>query len=170
MENSFTLHAASRRVMQMLRAKVAATPDAAAELHAAMDQIEMLWRELQTQAEALAAERQRYSSFFEYAPDAYLVTEAHGEMREANRAARELLGLPQEALDGTSLVSFIPESDRPGFRGKLVMTRGRPEGEQEEWPGRIIVSGTELPVFFRVRPIKVRRKNSDGLCWLVRRT
>lgn len=34
-------------------------------------------------------------------------------MREANRAARELLGLNEEALDGASLAAFVKETERP---------------------------------------------------------
>jgi PAS domain S-box-containing protein len=170
--NSFSLYAAAKNVTQMLRTRLQAVPgESAAELHAALEEIQTLWEELQTQSDVLAGERQRYADFFEFAPDGYLITEPHGEVREANRAARELLGVKHEGLDGTSLVAFIPESDRPAFRGRLVAVRGRPEGEMEEWQGTLTpgADGSIVPVLFRVRAIKVRRKNADGLCWLLRK-
>jgi PAS domain S-box-containing protein len=168
--NSFSLYAAAKNVTQMLRSRLAGAPNAA-ELQAAIEEIQTLWEELQGQSDVLAAERQRYADFFEFAPDGYLITEPHGEIREANRAARELLGANAEGLNGTSLVSFIPDAERPEFRGKLVSVRGRPEGEMEEWEGLLApASGPDaVPAHFRVRSIKVRRKNADGLCWLIRR-
>ncbi len=153
----------------MLRSRLQSTPEASAELHAAIEVIQTLWEELQTQSDVLAKERQRYADFFEYAPDSYVITEPHGEMREANRSARELLRLELDTLDGASLLSFIPEADRPDFRGRLIAVRGRPEGEIEEWRGRIALGGGDTPMLFRVRAIKVRRKNADGLCWLIRK-
>jgi PAS domain-containing protein len=77
-----------------------ATPEAGAareELESSLEEIEVLWEELRTQAEHLARERQRYAEFFEYAPEAYLFTDAAGAIREANRAAAELFGVSQGA-------------------------------------------------------------------------
>jgi PAS domain S-box-containing protein len=148
-----------------------ATPDAAAELHASIELILSLWEELQTQSDVLANERQRYAEFFEYAPDAYLVTEMQGEIREANRAARELLGANQDQLDGASLLAFVSEAERIEFRAFLVAARGQPDGEALQWAGSVCTrAGRALPAELRVRSIKVRRKNADGLCWLIRRT
>ncbi len=166
--NSFSLYSTVKNVTQMLRQRLQSSPDA--ELHAALEEIQTLWEELQSQSDLLAAERQRHADFFEYAPDGYLITEPQGEIREANRAAREILGVKPETLDGSSIVSFIPQADRPSFRGRLVAVRGRPEGEMEEWQGTIISALSEqAKALFRVRSIKVRRKNADGLCWLIRR-
>ena len=51
----------------------------------------------------LEEERQRYQELFEFAPDGYLVTDALGVIREANRAASELLGIRAEFLRGKPL-------------------------------------------------------------------
>jgi len=171
--NSFSLYAAAKNVTQRLRARLQDAPEeTSTELRAALETIQTLWEELQTQSDALAGERQRYADFFEFAPDAYIVTEPHGEIREANRAARELLNIKPETLANASLTAFIPEEDRPAFRARLVAVRGRPEGEIEEWTGRLVpaIDGGGTQVFFRVRSIKVRRKNAEGLCWLIRRS
>ena len=170
MANSFSLYSAAKNVTQMLRSRLQSAPDTSAELHAAIEEIQTLWEELQGQSDVLTAERQRYAEFFEFAPDVYFVTEPQGIIREANRSARELLGVkPGEQLDGVALASFIHESDQPEFRGHLVAVRGQPEGESEEWTARLSTASGTVPVIFRVRSMKVRRKNAAGLCWLVRR-
>ncbi len=153
----------------MLRAKLQGAPADAAELHAALETIQTLWEELQTQSGVLKDERQRYADFFEFAPEAYIITEPAGEIREANRAARELLGVAEDEMEGASLVAFVKNEERPAFRGHLITARGHPEAATAQWT-TILVSktGAETPVALRARPIKVRRKNADGLCWLIR--
>jgi PAS domain S-box-containing protein len=55
----------------------------------------------------LETEKQRYRDLFEYAPDAYLITDNTGIIRDANRAAAEMLRTSQRELKGESLLSFI---------------------------------------------------------------
>lgn len=165
--NSFSLYATARNVTQMLRAKLNGAPADSAELHAALEAIQSLWEELQSQSDVLKDERQRFADFFEFAPEAYVITEPAGEMREANRAARELLGLDEAALEGASLVSLVKDSERSAFRGRLVTVRGHPEGYAAEWTATMATTAGEIPASLRVRAIKVRRKNADGLCWLI---
>jgi PAS domain-containing protein len=68
------------------------------ELQASLEELQIAEEELQQQQEELAAsrylveaERQRYQELFNFAPDGYLVTDAHGVIQEANRAAAVLL-------------------------------------------------------------------------------
>ena len=171
--NSFSLYSTARNVSEQLRRRIQAEQSNGAknpaELEAALEEIQVLWEELHNQSAALADERQRYSEFFEYAPEAYLVTEPLGEIRESNRAACELLGEQEEALEGQLLLERIPEDERPMFRAKLIAVRGQPEGEMSAWAGSLRCAKGVEPVQFRVRSIKVRRKNADGLCWLIRK-
>jgi PAS domain S-box-containing protein len=171
--NSFSLYTTARNVSAQLRRRIEAEQSnggkTAAELEAALEEIQVLWEELHNQSAALAGERQRYSEFFEYAPEAYLVTEPLGEIREANRAACELFGEPEEKLEGQLLVDCVPEDERPAFRAKLIAVRGQPDGEMAAWTGTLRCAGGVERVLFRVRSIKVRRKNADGLCWLIRK-
>src|SRR5204863_1681766 len=69
--------------------------------------------------EALETERQRYQELFEFAPDAYLVTDTVGAIREANRGAAELLGIPSGLLLGKSLALFVAAEARSTFRSQL---------------------------------------------------
>jgi PAS domain S-box-containing protein len=51
----------------------------------------------------LEREIERYAQFFEHAPDAYIITDAGGSVREANRAALALLGAKHDDIVGRSL-------------------------------------------------------------------
>jgi PAS domain S-box-containing protein len=169
--NSFSLYAAARNVSEQLRRRIQAEEASGVkspELEAALDQIQVLWQELHDQSAVLAAERQRYAEFFEYAPEAYVVTEPLGEIREANRAACELLGEREEALEGQPLIERVAAGEQPAFRAQLIAVRAHPEGESSSWTGSLRCAGAFRQVLFRVRSIKVRRKNADGLCWLIR--
>jgi PAS domain-containing protein len=64
------------------------------ELHVALEELHHQNRELVVAWEAVEEERRRYQGLFECAPDGYLVTDVHGIIREANRAAARLLNVP----------------------------------------------------------------------------
>jgi PAS domain S-box-containing protein len=97
------------------------------ELQAVLAQLQATKAELKRQNEALAIahrtiehERQRYQDLFEFAPDGYLVTDLHGTIQEANRAAITLLTVNRsQDLVGQSLSTFIAQSDRPSFYAHL---------------------------------------------------
>lgn len=68
--------------------------EALEEMALAFEELRVAQEELRVQNEALAeaealavAERDRYRDLFEFAPNAYLVTDAEGTVRELNRAA-----------------------------------------------------------------------------------
>jgi PAS domain S-box-containing protein len=65
--------------------------------------------------QAVEAERQQYQALFELAPDGYLVTDAAGVIREANRAAACLLGRPREQLLNLPLVGFVAKDASQAF-------------------------------------------------------
>lgn len=64
-------------------------------------------------------ERIRYRELFEHAPDAYLVTDVNGTIRDANRAAGRLLGVESRFLPGKSIQSFFEEAGRSQYRQQL---------------------------------------------------
>jgi len=68
----------------------------------------------QTQG-ALEASRARYFELFNLAPVAYLILDARGAVREANRAAAELLGRPVWLLLRQGLARSIPRQERGAF-------------------------------------------------------
>jgi PAS domain S-box-containing protein len=63
--------------------------------------------ELARMGERLDAERERFVELFEHAPDAYVVTDRVGTMREINAAAVELFGMEHRFLRGKPLSAFV---------------------------------------------------------------
>ncbi len=102
-------------------------PVAVEELRTALEELQVAEEELRQQNEELVAtrhqvevERQRYQDLFEFAPDAYLVTDGGGIIREANVAATTILNLSYKYLLGKPLSSFVPEAERRQFRDQLL--------------------------------------------------
>lgn len=117
-------------------------PEVYQELLTALEELQVAEEELRVQNEALAdardaleAERERYQRLFEFAPDGYLVTDADGTIREANRAAAQLLNVSPEFLVGKPLVTFIPEDERRRFRSRLLHLAEA--GGRHEWEARL---------------------------------
>jgi PAS domain S-box-containing protein len=138
------------------------------EVEMALEELDVMWEELQGQAELLSRENQRYVEFFEHAPDAYVVTDAGGNLREANRAAIELLRADRDHLLHRPLGGFLAETDRVGFLsrvvGRLVEGAGR-----DGWEARLApASGEPLRARLSVRVIPLGKSGVGGLCWLIR--
>ena len=96
------------------------------ELHLNLEEMQVAEEELRSQNEELAAyrqaleeERQRYQELFDFAPDAYLVTDPNGKIQEANRAAVKLFNLSYYTLIGKPLQTFVPQERRRNFRSEL---------------------------------------------------
>jgi PAS domain S-box-containing protein len=170
--DSFELFNSVKTVRQLLQRKLDGNAgDAQGELEAGLQEIEALWEELRLRADELASERQRYSEFFEYAPDAYLVTDSHGTVRDANRAAAELLGVAARSLAGKPLANYVHEDSRRDFRTHVVRASAQPDGEVSAWRGALQgPDGRSLPAQFRVRAMPVADGGLAPLCWLVRRS
>lgn len=152
--DSCALFSTVKAVRELLQTKLATGEADAAreELQTSLEEIQVLWEELRAQAEDLARERQRYAEFFEYAPDAYLMTDADGNIREANRAAAELFGVSQSSLGGRPLTIYVPEQERREFRRNLLQAGASAEEEMREWHGKIkIAYGEEFSARFCVR-------------------
>jgi PAS domain S-box-containing protein len=93
------------------------------ELSAALEELTVMQEELEVQNEEIESSRaeavqqsQRYQELFEFAPDAYAVTDEVFTILEANRATVELLRVKPSFVLGKLLVTFICEQDRSSFR------------------------------------------------------
>ncbi|KAB8320063.1 PAS domain S-box protein [Tolypothrix campylonemoides VB511288] len=102
-------------------------PQALVELGSASEIVSLATEELHQQNEELIqtrtlleAERQRYQDLFEFAPDAYLVTNTLGMIREANHTTATLLKVSQNYLIGKPIVNLVALPDRPAFRSYLT--------------------------------------------------
>ncbi len=95
-------------------------------LIAAAEELRLGEEELWARSEALAAssvaldrERGRFRELFDLAPDAYVITDLYGTIREANVAAGKLLGLDAKHLVGKLLPSFFEESARKQYPHRI---------------------------------------------------
>jgi PAS domain S-box-containing protein len=68
----------------------------------------------------LREERARYQDLFEFAPVAYLLTDAASKILEANRTAGKLLGIDPSRLVGKPFTAFVPVENRRRFRRTLL--------------------------------------------------
>jgi len=96
------------------------------DLLATIEELRLAEEELRLQSEALAAsrdalneERTRFREMFDFAPDAYLITDLYGTIRDANVAASRMLGVESRSLVGKALPSFFEQSARKQFPHKL---------------------------------------------------
>jgi PAS domain S-box-containing protein len=143
--------------------------EARREMEMAIEELDVMWEELQGQAALLSRENERYADFFEYAPDAYIVTDAGGNVREVNQAAIELFGVNRQGIVGKPLGARIPESERGAFLshwvGVIVGDSNRPAA----WRGKIgRPDGATVEVDFSVRSIPLKKSGVGGICWLIR--
>ena len=103
-----------------------------ADLDVAYEELEQQNDELETTREALERERHRYRHLFDEAPFGYLVTDLHGVVEEANRAAGALLGVRPDRLTGKPFAIYLEMQDRQAFRDLLPrLCAGEPGGEVE---------------------------------------
>ena len=112
------------------------------ELQAVLEELQASEASLHAQNEALVsthqaleAERQRYQELFEFAPDGYLVTDAHGRIQEANAAIAALLHVSQPFLVGKPLLVFIDRPDHSRFH--LTLDRLQQLDKLQDWEVRL---------------------------------
>jgi len=143
--------------------------EAKREMEMALEELDVMWEELQGQAALLARENGRYAEFFQYAPDAYLITDAGGNIREANEAALELLKSVRDEVVGRSLSEYITPPDRVGFLTRSVGLMLGGTVKPLAWCAQLQPrGGGALTAEFSVRAIPLKKSGVGGLCWLVR--
>lgn len=115
----------------------------------------------------LEDERRRYQDLFDFAPDGYLVTDIHGKIHEANRAAADLLNVSQKYLAGKILTNFVPEEQRRVFRSLLLQLRVI--DRIQEW--EICLTARNKHRFeaaITVAAVRDAEGKAIGLRWLIR--
>jgi PAS domain S-box-containing protein len=96
------------------------------ELHVAVEELRLTNEALRDSRAEVEDERRRYRDLFDLAPDAYILTDLQGVIREANLAASDQLNLDHRFLVGKPLVLFLPEEGRPAFRTEINRLRDEP--------------------------------------------
>ncbi|WP_404783923.1 PAS domain S-box protein [Altericista sp. CCNU0014] len=115
-QNAESVSVPSRTLLEEAIADLNSTLE---ELQATAEELSQQNIELLATRQDLEAERQRYRTLFELAPDAYLVTDAKGIIQAANCASEILFQLHRDLLVGKLLVMFVPPAGRPLFRTQL---------------------------------------------------
>lgn len=102
-------------------------PQAFKELYNTSKVVQLAAEELHQQNEeliqtrnCLETERQHYQELFEFAPDAYLVTNTEGIIQEANFTAAKLLNVSKQFLVGKPMINFVPLEERQHLRNELI--------------------------------------------------
>lgn len=148
------------------------------ELSSALEELHVANEELRQQNDQLAASRQlveaeqhRYQELFELAPDGYLVTDPEGVIREANRAAAEMLGVQQDFLVGKPLLTFIARPDHKTFHDYLTQFHLMPVSMQRVLDRQFRLQPRRGAPIMTALTIGLSH-NADGLLtglrWLVR--
>lgn len=144
------------------------------ELRTALEELVAAGEELEAQQVQLIESRQRsddqtrrYQALFALAPEAYLVTDAFGIVREANRAAAELMGVRPAFIAGKALALFVDEEDRRQFRAGLAALPTAPA--LQRWPVRMRRrDGTKFAAEVTVRSVREPDGSVRSALWQVR--
>jgi diguanylate cyclase (GGDEF)-like protein/PAS domain S-box-containing protein len=137
------------------------------ELYVAEEEMRLQHEELLSARSELEDQRRRYEELFQLAPDAYLVTNPLGIVREVNRAAAGLLGVEPRFLLGKPLMTFIDGDDRPDLRA-LINTFGSAT-HVADWSLRLMPrDGTPIAVSVSASAARDVRNELVGIRWIVR--
>lgn len=146
------------------------------ELQTALEELQITEEELRLQNEELFLSRQlqeeqqqRYQDLFNFAPDAYLVSDAQGLIQEANRAACLLLGSGAETLIGTPLLLYVAEAERRQFRTQLYELNQSPVPQTQSFELHLRSDcGEPFPAAITVSAISDPQGKRIGFRWLIR--
>ncbi|MBD2464760.1 PAS domain S-box protein [Oscillatoria sp. FACHB-1407] len=150
-----------------------------AEIHAVNEKLRLALEELRVIEETLrqqndqleqaqqnlTLECQRYRDLFEFAPEAYLVTDINGIIQEANQAASNFFCVKRPYLIGKSLSIFITEDNHHNFHQQLVDFNIVQNWEVNIQP----TQGEPFPVLATITSIKNLQDKTVELRWLLRK-
>lgn len=161
------IEASSQQQNQTMLAALEELKVALEELHVAEEEMKQQNEQLEIARTRAEIERQRYHELFELAPDGYIVTDDAGIIREANRAAANLLNLSPKFLIRKPLINFIPYEERRAFRAKLMQLL-QTEWMQE-WEIRILSrTGEIFDAAVTVSTVRDLQGQPIGWRWLLR--
>jgi diguanylate cyclase (GGDEF)-like protein/PAS domain S-box-containing protein len=133
------------------------------QLNIAIEELLAASEELKVTRTAVEQERQRYQDLFEFAPDAYLVTNTLGIIQEANHAAAMLLNVHQKYLVGKPLIIFIAQQDRQSFNSQMTSFQ-----ELLTWELNLKPRGEKpFPVIIKASAVYKLQGKQVGWRWLL---
>lgn len=110
--------------------------------------------------EALKASEERLRILFEYAPDAYYLSDLKGTFVDGNRAAEEMVGYKREELIGASFLKLKILSPSQIPRAAALLARnvlGQPTGPDELTLTR--KDGSNVVAEIRTYPVKIQGRS-----------
>jgi PAS domain S-box-containing protein len=116
--------------------------------------------------QATDSDRVRYRELFDSAPDAYLVTDMNGNIREANVAAGRMLNVEPRLLAGKRLPTFFDEHGRKEYRQQL--DRICDFDRLDDWEIAVQPRRGD-PIAVSVSIARASRKESNGGYWWILR-
>jgi len=146
------------------------------ELDAVIEQLSAVHKEQSRQLNELAAlgqeleaRQKRYWDIFQFAPDAYLITDTEGTILEANRAAESLVGMDCESLKGKSLAAYVAEEMKPRFF-QMIADAGQRSPDQQAYAEMTLrpQDGATFPVSVTAAP--AHEDGEASVRWLMRDT
>ncbi len=140
--------------------------EAMEELSISIEEMHAAEAELIEANKRLEEERWRYKELFDFAPDAYLVTNLYGIIKEANRAASALLKVSHDLMIGKPLQVFLHKSCLNTFRTNVgYLRQGKDIQGFEAWV--IPRKDKPMPVAISVNPIGKPDGSLTGLRWML---
>jgi diguanylate cyclase (GGDEF)-like protein/PAS domain S-box-containing protein len=137
------------------------------ELYVAEEELRLQHEELLSARAELEDQRRRYEELFQLAPDAYIVTNPLGIVREVNRAAAALVGVEPRFLLGKPLMTFVDGDDRPDLRA-LINTFGS-ASQVADWSLHIVPrNGTPVAISASASAARDGRNELVGIRWIFR--
>jgi len=144
------------------------------ELQITLEELQVANEEMCQQNEGLAAarqmaevERQRYQELFDFAPDAYIVTDMAAMIQEVNHAAAALLAVSPPRLRRKPLYLYVAPDEQPAFYDHLA--RLTKQDGVYSWEIRIQPRGRgPLPVAISTAVVRNAQGNPRALRWLLR--
>ncbi|ACC81705.1 PAS domain-containing sensor histidine kinase [Nostoc punctiforme] len=139
-------------------------------LRETLEELQVVEEELRQQNEELAIaretaelERRRYQDLFDLAPNAYLVTDLAGIIKEANYVTAALLSVRQNYLVGKPFILFIAEPDRKTFMNKLTNLQ-----QVQDWEVELQSrGGTAFPASIKMVAMYDSQGQQIGWRWLL---
>src|SRR5205085_12198855 len=116
--------------------------------------------------QATDSDRVRYRELFDSAPDAYLVTDMNGNIREANVAAGRMLSVEPRLLAGKRLPTSFDEHGRKEYRQQL--DRICDFDRLDDWEIAVQPRRGE-PIAVSVSIARTSRKETNGGYWWILR-
>jgi PAS domain S-box-containing protein len=137
------------------------------ELRAAHAEVDAQREELDEACREGQREHRRYVELFEDAPDGYVVTDIHGVIEQANRAALALFDSGRDFVTGTPLALFVKEEDKTAYFQKLSGMNALEivrDWELRFRPWR----GEPFWASVNIAKVQMSKQEDVGLRWLIR--